>query len=84
LNQDEARQLELSSAAVAEFINAAVTGIPATQVRDSIYLIDVVARAEASERMSLETIRALKVPLSESCQLEKPIHQKQLQIWLQR
>jgi hypothetical protein len=57
LNQDEARQLGLSSAAVAEFINAAVTGIPATQVRDSIYLIDVVAQAEASERISLETIR---------------------------
>jgi multidrug efflux pump len=63
VNQDEARQLGLSSAAVAQFINTAVTGIPATQVRDSIYLIDVVVRAEASERMSLETIRTLKVPL---------------------
>ena len=63
VNQDEARQLGLSSAAVAQFINAAVTGISATQVRDSIYLIDVVVRAEASERMSLETIRTLKVPL---------------------
>ncbi|HSR57665.1 MAG TPA: efflux RND transporter permease subunit, partial [Candidatus Binataceae bacterium] len=63
INQDEARQLGLSSAAVAQFINAAVTGIPATQVRDSIYLIDVMVRAEASERMSLDTIRTLKVPL---------------------
>jgi multidrug efflux pump subunit AcrB len=63
INQDEARQLGLSSAAVAQFINAAVTGISATQVRDSIYLIDVVVRADASERMSLETIRTLKVPL---------------------
>ena len=63
VNQDEARQLGLSSAAVASFINAAVTGISATQVRDSIYLIDVVVRADASERMSLETIRTLKVPL---------------------
>jgi multidrug efflux pump subunit AcrB len=33
-------------------------------VRDSIYLIDVVVRAQATERMSLETIRTLKVPLS--------------------
>jgi multidrug efflux pump subunit AcrB len=63
INQDEARQLGLSSAAVAQAINAVVTGIPSTQVRDSIYLIDVVVRAEASERMSLETIRTLKIPL---------------------
>lgn len=63
VNQDEARQLGLSSAAVAQFINAAVTGIPATQVRDNIYLIEVMVRAEASERMSLDTIRTLKVPL---------------------
>jgi multidrug efflux pump subunit AcrB len=31
VNQDEARQLGLSSAAVAQFINTAVTGTPATQ-----------------------------------------------------
>ena len=64
VNQDEARQLGLSSAAVAQMINAAVSGITATQVRDSIYLIDVMVRAQADERMSLETIRTLKIPLS--------------------
>ena len=64
VNQDEARQLGLSSAAVAQMINAAVSGITSTQVRDSIYLIDVVVRAQADERMSLETIRTLKIPLS--------------------
>ena len=63
VNQDEARQLGLSSAAVAQMINAAVSGITSTQVRDSIYLIDVVVRAQADERMSLETIRTLKIPL---------------------
>jgi multidrug efflux pump subunit AcrB len=63
VNQDEARQLGLSSAVVAQMIHAAVSGISATQVRDSIYLIDVMVRAEGSERMSLETIRTLKVPL---------------------
>ncbi len=46
-------------------INAAVSGITATQVRDSIYLIDVVVRAQADERMSLETIRTLKDPAFE-------------------
>lgn len=63
VNQDEARQLGLSSAAVAQSINTIVSGIPVTQVRDSIYLIDVMVRAEASERMSLETIRSLKISL---------------------
>ena len=64
INQDEARQLGLSSAAVAQAINAVVSGIPATQVRDSIYLIDVMVRSEASERMSLNTIQTLKIPLT--------------------
>jgi len=63
INQDEARQLGLSSAAVAQSINTIVSGIPVTQVRDSIYLIDVMVRAETSERMSLETIRSLKISL---------------------
>ena len=63
VNQDEARQLGVSSAAVAEMIHAAVSGISATQVRDNIYLIDIVVRAQESERMSLDTIRALKIPL---------------------
>lgn len=63
VNQDEARQLGLSSAQVALAINTVVSGIPATQVRDDIYLIDVVVRAQDSERMSLETIRTLKIPL---------------------
>jgi multidrug efflux pump subunit AcrB len=63
VNQDEAKQLGLSSAAVAQSINAIVSGIPATQVRDSIYLVDVMVRAQADERMSLETIRTLEISL---------------------
>jgi len=63
VNQDEAKQLGLTSATVAMAINTVVSGIPSTQVRDSIYLIDVVVRAEGTERMSLETIRTLKIPL---------------------
>jgi len=63
VNQDEARQLGLSSAAVAQSINTIVSGIPTTQVRDSIYLVDVMVRAQTDERMSLETIRTLKISL---------------------
>lgn len=40
-----------------------VSGITTTQVRDDVYLIDVVVRAEESERRSLDTIRTLKVPI---------------------
>jgi multidrug efflux pump subunit AcrB len=63
VNQDEARRLGLSSAALAAVLNAAVTGSTVTQMRDDIYLIDVVARATGEERMSLGTLRTLQVPL---------------------
>jgi multidrug efflux pump subunit AcrB len=63
VHQDEAKLLGLSSSDVAMAINAVVSGITATQVRDSIYLIDVVVRAQAAERMSVDTIRGLRIPL---------------------
>ena len=63
VDQDEARRLGLSSAALAAVLNAAVTGSTVTQVRDDIYLIDVVARATGEERISLPTLRTLQVPL---------------------
>ena len=63
VDQDEARQLGLSSQALAAMLNAAVTGSTVTQVRDDIYLIDVLARATAEERVSLSTLRTLQVPL---------------------
>ena len=36
---------------------------PVTQVRDDIYLVDVVARATDEQRVSLDTLRTLQVPL---------------------
>ncbi|TIU77569.1 MAG: efflux RND transporter permease subunit, partial [Mesorhizobium sp.] len=44
VDQDQARQLGLSSAVVATALNAIVSGTTMTQVRDDIYLVDVVAR----------------------------------------
>ena len=64
IDQDQARQLGLSSQDVALTLNAVVTGTTVTQVRDSIYLIDVVARAEQAQRTSLESLRSLQIPLS--------------------
>ena len=63
IDQDQARQLGLSSQDVSEALNAVVSGSTVTQVRDSIYLIDVVMRAEQGQRTSLESIRSLQIPL---------------------
>ncbi|PKR90059.1 ACR family transporter [Pleomorphomonas diazotrophica] len=63
VDQDQARLLGLSSLQVSQAINATVSGGTVTQVRDDIYLVNVVIRAKADERMSLSTIRTLQVPL---------------------
>ncbi len=63
VDQDEARRLGLSSAAVAGALNAAVAGTTVTQLRDGIYLVDVVARATEEQRISLDRLRDLQVPL---------------------
>ncbi|MBS7792959.1 efflux RND transporter permease subunit [Roseococcus sp. SDR] len=63
VDQDEARRLGLSSAQVATVLNAALTGTTVTQLRDDIYLINVVARATAEERLSLTTLRSIQMPL---------------------
>ncbi len=59
--QDKARQLGLSSEDVANVMNSIVSGVPITQVNDDIYLIDVVARAEDSERGSPDTLQNLQI-----------------------
>ena len=63
VRQDEARRLGLSSAAIAQTLYSTVTGVAATQVRDGIYLIDVVLRARDKERTTVEDLRMLDVPL---------------------
>lgn len=63
VHQDKARLVGLTSSDVAQAINLVVSGETATQIRDHIYLIDVVVRAKETERMSLDRIRALGIPL---------------------
>src|SRR4051812_6093354 len=63
VDQNEARQLGLSSQAIATVLNAVITGTPITQVRDDIYLVDVVARATDEQRVSLDSLRNLQVAL---------------------
>jgi multidrug efflux pump subunit AcrB len=62
VNQDQARQLGISSAALATVLNAKVTGSTVTQVRDDIYLVNVVARAVDEERVSFGSLASLQVP----------------------
>ncbi|MGF0540434.1 efflux RND transporter permease subunit [Agrobacterium sp. ES01] len=60
--QDKARQLGISSSDIATALNNLTGGSTITQIRDSIYLIDVVSRATKSERESIETLRNLQLP----------------------
>jgi multidrug efflux pump subunit AcrB len=62
INQDQARQLGVSSAAIASVLNAAISGTPVTQVRDDIYLVNAVVRAADGERASFQTLSSLQVP----------------------
>jgi len=59
--QDKARQLGVSSQDIASALNYVVSGAAITQIRDDIYLIDVIARAEAQERGLIATLRNLQL-----------------------
>ena len=73
VDQDRARTLGISSQSLSETINAVLTGTNVTQVRDSIYLVDIVARAVPDERAKLETLRSLMIetPSGRSVPLEQ-------------
>lgn len=63
VDQDQARLLGLSSDTVAQALNTVLSGVTITQVRDGIYLIDVVTRAAPDERISPTVLRTLQIPL---------------------
>ena len=63
VDQDRARLVGLNSAAIAQTLFATASGLPITQVRDSIYQVNVVARAAPEERADIETLRSLQIPI---------------------
>ncbi len=63
VDQDQARLLGLSSQAVASALQGVATGQTITQLRDDIYLVDVVARATDEQRVSLDTLQSLQIAL---------------------
>lgn len=62
--QDKARLLGITSEDIATTLNSVVGGASITQIRDSIYLVDVVGRAQGSERGSIETFQNLQLASS--------------------
>ncbi|MEK1930557.1 MAG: efflux RND transporter permease subunit, partial [Pararhizobium sp.] len=62
--QDKARQLGVSSQDIAMALNTVVQGDAVTQVRDDIYLVDVVGRAAEKERESIDTLLDLQLQSS--------------------
>jgi multidrug efflux pump len=59
--QDKARQLGVSSEDIATTLNSVLDGAAITQMRDSIYLINVLGRATTPERASIDTLRNLQL-----------------------
>ncbi|MGZ2488199.1 multidrug efflux pump subunit AcrB [Rhizobium pisi] len=62
--QDKARQLGVSSEDIAMALNTVVQGNAVTQVRDDIYLVDVIGRAAEKERGSIDTLLDLQLQSS--------------------
>jgi multidrug efflux pump subunit AcrB len=60
--QDKARQLGVTSEDIATALNSVLAGSAITQVRDSVYLVNVTARATSAERASIDTLRDLQLP----------------------
>ncbi len=59
--QDKARQLGMTSQDIANALNSIVGGTAITQIRDDIYLVDVIGRAGSGERGSIETLQNLQL-----------------------
>ncbi len=64
IDQDQARLLGLSSQAIAAVLNTNISGTTVTQVRDDIFLIDVVTREQEGQRLSVSSLQTLPVALA--------------------
>ncbi|WP_265501918.1 efflux RND transporter permease subunit [Paracoccus beibuensis] len=65
VDQDQARQLGVTSADIAQALSSLFNGTQVTQLLDDIFLIDVVARGQATDRQSLASIRNLQLNLAD-------------------
>lgn len=78
VNQEMIKQVGLNSETLARTLNAVLSGFTVTRMRDATYLVDVVGRSVAPERLNLATLRDIQiqvpggqaVPLSNIARLE--------------
>jgi multidrug efflux pump subunit AcrB len=63
VDQDQAAILGLNSEEVARALNTVISGQTITQMRDGIYLVDVVVRASEEDRLSIGALQTLQIPL---------------------
>ncbi|MDO5620819.1 MAG: efflux RND transporter permease subunit [Paracoccus sp. (in: a-proteobacteria)] len=61
IDQDKARQLGITSTDIAGALNAMLSGTTVTQIRDGIFLINVIARGDQADRQSLEAVSNLQL-----------------------
>ncbi|TAJ40190.1 MAG: efflux RND transporter permease subunit [Reyranella sp.] len=61
VDQNRARQLGVSSQDIATTLNNVTGGAPITQIYDSIYIVNVVGRADRAEREAIETFQGLQL-----------------------
>ena len=64
VDQDKARALNINSAQLSAVLNSILTGYSVTFFREGDKLIEVLARAEAAERIDLGTIGDYNIPLT--------------------
>ncbi len=60
--QDKAAALGVTSSSVAQVLSDVAGGVAITQVRDSIYAIDVIGRGNSADRSSIEALQNLQIP----------------------
>jgi len=59
--QDKAAQLGVTSESISTALNSVVGGSVVTKIRDSIYLVDVIGRAQDADRSSIDTLHNLQI-----------------------
>ncbi len=59
--QDKARQLGVTASDIADALNTVYSGKTVTQLRDDIYLVDIIARGDLASRGSVEGLEGLRI-----------------------
>ncbi|SEP58306.1 efflux RND transporter permease subunit [Thalassovita taeanensis] len=61
IDQDKARQLGVSASDISSVLNGVFNGQTVTQLRDSTYLVSVVARGDTNDRQSVDALHGMQL-----------------------